>query len=113
VARSAWSSAPAGSREGAQGSPLDPPFREPSPRRGGNPHWRPKEKPAIVSEEFPFSVWIEPDPLNARRFRWSIREGERIALRSERSYGDRREAEDQAALAMMRMELRRAGLGRP
>jgi hypothetical protein len=65
---------------------------------------------AVVSEEFPFSVWIEPDPLNAQRFRWTVREGERIALRSPRSYGDRQEAESAATDAMMLMELRRAGI---
>jgi hypothetical protein len=58
-------------------------------------------------EEFPFSVRIEPDPLNARRFRWTVREGERIALRSPRSYGERQEAENEADLAMAKMELRR------
>jgi hypothetical protein len=61
-------------------------------------------------EEFPFSVWIEPDPLNVQRFRWMIREGERIALRSPRSYGDRREAKNEADLAVAKMELRRVGV---
>jgi hypothetical protein len=58
-------------------------------------------------EEFPFSVWIEPDPLNAQRFRWTVREGGRIAIRSQRSYDDRREAENEADIAMAKLELRR------
>jgi hypothetical protein len=61
-------------------------------------------------EEFPFSVRIEPDPLNAQRFRWTVRESGRIAVRSQRSYDDRREAENEADLVMAKMELRRVGL---
>jgi hypothetical protein len=49
-----------------------------------------------------FTVKIEPDPLGAGRFRWTIREGEQIHLRSPHSYATRREAEQEADMALQK-----------
>ena len=43
-----------------------------------------------------FKVRIEPDPLGAGRFRWTVCEGNQIHLRSPHSYATRREAEREA-----------------
>lgn len=49
-----------------------------------------------------FTFKIEPDPLGARRFRWTVCEGTRIHLRSPHSYETRREAEEEANKAMLK-----------
>jgi hypothetical protein len=55
-----------------------------------------------VPEVHPFSIKIEPDPLNERRFRWSVCEGDQILIRSPHSYATRRQAEDEAKSAMQK-----------
>jgi predicted P-loop ATPase len=67
---------------------------------------------ASMTDEFPFSIWVEPNPLYTQRFRWTVREGERATRRSPRSYCDRQEAENEANIAMAKMELRRIGMER-
>ena len=58
---------------------------------------------AIVKEAHPYSIKIEPDPLDERRrFRWCICEGTRVHLRSLHSYSTQREAEDEANKAMQK-----------
>jgi hypothetical protein len=49
-----------------------------------------------------FSVKIEADPLGAGRFRWTVREGTQIHLRSPHSYATRREAEQEADKALQK-----------
>ena len=56
-----------------------------------------------MSEGHPFTYKIEPDPLNALRFRWTVCEGTLIHVRSPRSYADRGEAKEEAAAAMMKL----------
>jgi hypothetical protein len=48
----------------------------------------------------PLKTAIEPDPLTGCRFRWTIREGDRVELRSPRSYQTRGEAEEVAEIAL-------------
>jgi hypothetical protein len=47
-----------------------------------------------------FSVNIEADPLNEEHFRWEIREGGRIHLRSPHAYASWEEAETESATAL-------------
>jgi hypothetical protein len=49
-----------------------------------------------------FTVKIELDPLGAGRFRWTVREGHQIHLRSPHSYATRREAEREADKALQK-----------
>ena len=51
----------------------------------------------------PFTFRIEADPLSERRFRWTVREGDQVRLRSPHSYATRREAEADANKAMLRL----------
>jgi hypothetical protein len=61
-----------------------------------------------MEEEHPFTVEIETDPLNAVRFRWNVCRGPQIMMRSPHSYATRREASNDAADAMKRVEERHA-----
>ncbi len=45
---------------------------------------------------------VEPDPLRDARYRWTVREGTQIRLRSPRSYATEKEATDEAAKATKR-----------
>jgi hypothetical protein len=47
----------------------------------------------------PFSIKIEPDPLGARWFRWSLFEQGKLLLQSQFSYPTRRQAKDSANVA--------------
>jgi hypothetical protein len=49
-----------------------------------------------------FTFQILPDLLGVRRFRWTVREGEQIHLRSPHSYATRREAEIEGGKAVLR-----------
>jgi hypothetical protein len=51
----------------------------------------------------PFTVIIEADPLDDRRFRWSVCEGNQIHIRSPHSYATRREADMEATEVMLRL----------
>jgi hypothetical protein len=55
-----------------------------------------------MGESHPFTVRIEADPLNERRFRWTICEGNQILIRSPHSYATRREADKEANEVMLR-----------
>jgi hypothetical protein len=55
-----------------------------------------------MEEVHPFTVRIEADPLNERRFRWTICEGDQIHIRSPHSYATRREADKEANEVMLR-----------
>jgi hypothetical protein len=50
----------------------------------------------------PFSIKIEPDPLGARWFRWSLFEEGELLIRSQFSYPTRRQAKDGANVAMQK-----------
>ena len=60
-----------------------------------------------MEDEPKFTVQIEADPLNERRFRWEIHEGGQIHLRSPHSYATRREAETEADRALRKFTLTR------
>jgi hypothetical protein len=55
-----------------------------------------------MKEAHPYSIKIEPDPLNERRFRWCVCEGIQVHVRSPHSYATRVEAEDEANKAMQK-----------
>ena len=52
-----------------------------------------------------FSIKIDPDPLGARLFRWSLFEGDHLLLRSQFSYATRREAKDGAGAEMRKRSI--------
>jgi hypothetical protein len=52
------------------------------------------------------AIEIQIDPLNATRFRWAVREGSQMLLRSPQSYLTRGEAEKEATDARKRVEIR-------
>jgi hypothetical protein len=54
-------------------------------------------------EPHPFTYKIEPDPLDAARFRWTVCEGAQIQVRSPRSYASRGEAKEAASEALLRL----------
>lgn len=54
----------------------------------------------ILTEKHPFTFKIDPDLLRPSRFRWTIREGDLIHLRSPQSYETRVEAEEEAQKAL-------------
>jgi hypothetical protein len=56
-----------------------------------------------MSEGHPFTYKIEPDPLNALRFRWTVCEGTQIHVRSPHSYSTRGEAKEEASAAMLKL----------
>ena len=56
-----------------------------------------------MAKAHPFTIKIEPDPLSARRFRWTVCEGSQIHIRSPHSYATRREAEDEANNALLKL----------
>jgi hypothetical protein len=49
-----------------------------------------------------FTFHVEPDPLGAGRFRWTVCEGTQIHLRSPHSYATRLEAEQEADKALQK-----------
>jgi hypothetical protein len=53
-----------------------------------------------MAEDPHFTINVEADPLRGGRYRWTIREGVQIHLRSPQSYATRREAEEGADKAM-------------
>ena len=55
-----------------------------------------------MAEPAQFTFQILPDLLGVRRFRWTVREGEQIHLRSPHSYATRREAEIEGGKAVLR-----------
>ena len=55
-----------------------------------------------MEEVHPFTVRIEADPLDERRFRWMICEGGQIHIRSPHSYATQREADKEANEVMLR-----------
>jgi hypothetical protein len=55
-----------------------------------------------MGEIHPFTVRIETDPLDVRRFRWTVCEGNQIHIRSPHSYATRREAEREANEVMLK-----------
>jgi hypothetical protein len=57
---------------------------------------------AKMEEVHLFTVRIEADPLNKRRFRWTICEGNPIVIRSPYSYATRREANKEANEMLLR-----------
>jgi hypothetical protein len=57
---------------------------------------------ASMIELHPFTFEIEPDPLIERRYRWTIREDDRVEARSPHSYATAREAEIEAQKAVSR-----------
>jgi hypothetical protein len=56
-----------------------------------------------MSEGHPFTYKIEPDPLNAARFRWTVCEGTQVRIRSLQSYSSRGEAKEEASAAMLKL----------
>jgi hypothetical protein len=58
---------------------------------------------AAMRETDLFTSRIEPDPLYAGRFRWTVCEGSQIHLRSPHSYATKREAEQEADKAMQKL----------
>jgi hypothetical protein len=62
--------------------------------------------------EQPLKSVIEPDLLTGRRFRWTIREGARIELRSPRAYETHAKAELEARTALRRRVRAWADFGR-
>jgi hypothetical protein len=56
----------------------------------------------IMAKDELFTFKIQPDPLNAGRFRWTVCEGAQIHLRSPHSYETRREAEQEADKALQK-----------
>jgi len=61
-----------------------------------------------MEEEHPFTVEIEIDLLNTGRFRWNVCQGYQIVMRSPHSYATRRQALNDGAEAMKRVEERYA-----
>ena len=61
----------------------------------------------------PLSIKIEPDPVGARWFRWSLFEEGKLLTRSQFSYPTRRQAKDGARLAKQERvsQSRRASAG--
>jgi hypothetical protein len=57
-----------------------------------------------MEEEHPFTVEIQIDPLNEVRFRWNVCQGPQIMMRSPHSYATRRQALNDGAEAMKRVE---------
>jgi hypothetical protein len=55
-------------------------------------------------EAHPYTYRIEPDPLHEARYRWTVREGSQIHVRSPHSYATKEEAEKEAAKAVTRRE---------
>ena len=55
-----------------------------------------------MGEVHPFTVRIEAESVNERRFRWTIFEGNQIHIQSPYSYATRREADKEANEAMLR-----------
>jgi hypothetical protein len=68
---------------------------------------------AGMGEGHPFTFKIEPDALTERRYRWTIREGDRIDVRSPHPYATTREAELEAKKALARRVALWGSLGRP
>jgi hypothetical protein len=60
-----------------------------------------------MEEDHPFTVEIAIDPLNSVRFRWNVCQGPQIMMRSPHSYATRRQALNDGAEAMKRVEERR------
>ena len=56
-----------------------------------------------MAEPDRFTFQILPDLSGVRRFRWTVREGEQIHLRSLQSYATRREAEIEGGKAALRV----------
>ena len=54
----------------------------------------------VVAEDPHFTINVEADPLREGRYRWTIREGVQIHLRSLQSYVTRQEAKEAADKAM-------------
>jgi len=67
----------------------------------------PEDHPRFSAVDHKFTVKIETDPLNAARSRWEIHEGSQIHLRSPHSYATHREAESEAAKALVKFTLDR------
>jgi hypothetical protein len=57
---------------------------------------------AIMVETHPYSFRVVMDPLRELRYRWIVCEGIQIHMRSPCSYATRREAEKEAAKAVLR-----------
>jgi hypothetical protein len=55
-----------------------------------------------MAEIHPFSIQIDPDPLNEVRYRWMLCEGTQILVRSPFSYATKREAGAEATKAMQK-----------
>ena len=53
-------------------------------------------------EKHPFTFNVVADPLRESRYRWTVREGNQIHVRSPYSYATRIEAEKEAAKAVSR-----------
>lgn len=56
-----------------------------------------------VHEAPSFTFNVEPDPLRDARFRWTVREGTQIRLRSPHAYATKDEATLEAAKAAKRL----------
>jgi hypothetical protein len=56
-----------------------------------------------MAEKHPFTIEIEEDPENERRFRWIIVEGERPRQRSPQSYATIRHAKADAERFMQKL----------
>jgi hypothetical protein len=59
-----------------------------------------------MEETHPFTIEVSVDPLNATRFRWAIREGVQVHLRSPHSYEFRDDADKDAKEALTRASQR-------
>jgi hypothetical protein len=56
-----------------------------------------------MSVVHPFAYKIEADPVNPDRFRWTVREGSQIHIRSPNSYATFDEADNEASAAMKKL----------